>query len=354
MAADLSEADRRKDEFLATLAHELRNPLAPIRNGLQLLKLTDQGGEVIEQVRAIMERQLEQMVRLVDDLLDVSRITRNNLELRRGRVELSAILASAVETSGPLIEASGHVLTISVPPPPIYVDADLTRLAQVFTNLLNNAARYTEHGGRIWLTAERHGEEVVVTVKDTGFGIPAPMLPKVFDMFTQVDQTLERSQGGLGIGLTLVRRLVDLHGGTVAAFSEGPGCGSEFVVRLPALIGNPESLPASTVSEPAPTTAYRILVVDDHRDTGNETLTVFDGLEAVDAAKTFQPDVVLLDIGLPKLNGYEAARRTREQPWGKTMVLVALTGGVRRKTAANPMRPASTATCSSRWTTAPL
>jgi PAS domain S-box-containing protein len=233
LAADLSDADRRKDEFLATLAHELRNPLAPIRNSLQILKLAGPGGPVVEQARSIMERQLGQMVRLVDDLLDVSRITRNSLELRKERVDLAAVLASAVETSRPLIEASGHELTVSLPPQPIHLEADLTRLAQVFSNLLNNAARYTERGGRIRLAAERQGDEAVVTVADTGVGIPLAMLPKIFDMFTQVDRTLERAQGGLGIGLTLVRQLVHMHGGTVQAFSEGPGQGSEFVVRLP-------------------------------------------------------------------------------------------------------------------------
>jgi PAS domain S-box-containing protein len=236
MAADLSDADRRKDEFLATLAHELRNPLAPIRNGLQILKLAGPGGPVAEQARSIMERQLGQMVRLVDDLLDVSRITRNNLQLRKERVDLAAVLASAVETSRPLIEANAHQLTVSLPTQPIHLDADLTRLAQVFSNLLNNAAKYTEKGGCIRLSAVRQGGEAVVTVADTGVGIPFAMLPKVFDMFTQVDRTLERSQGGLGIGLTLVRQLVHMHGGTVQAFSEGAGQGSELVVRLPVVL----------------------------------------------------------------------------------------------------------------------
>ena len=338
LAADLSEADHRKDEFLATLAHELRNPLAPIRNGLQVMRLAAQDGKAVEEARTMMERQLAQMVRLVDDLLDVSRITRNKLELRKERVELSAIVSSAVETSRPVIESCGHDLTVSVPPVPIYLEADLTRLAQVFSNLLNNAAKYTEKGGHIRLTAERQDDEAVVKVTDTGMGIPPAMLPKVFDMFTQVDRTLERSQGGLGIGLTLVWRLVDMHGGRVSVSSEGLGRGSEFVVRLPVLVEKPLSLaPEPALAEPAPTTARRILVVDDNQDsamslamllelTGNETRTAYDGLAAVEEAAAFRPDVVLLDIGMPKLNGYEAARKIREQPWGKEMVLVALTG----------------------------
>ena len=336
--ARLREADRRKDEFLATLAHELRNPLAPIRNALQIMGLTGTSGAAAEQLRKTMDRQLTQMVRLVDDLLDVSRITRGTIELRKERVELAAVVASAVETSRPLIDAAGHELTITLPPEPLHLDADMTRMAQVFSNLLNNAARYTKQGGHIWLTAQRHGGEVVVKVRDTGLGIPADMLPKIFEIFTQVDQSLERSQGGLGIGLTLVKRLVEMHGGTVEAFSEGPGRGSEFVVRLPVMVETPKPIPPEpTVSEPTTTTARRILVVDDNRDAattlamllkfaGNETLTAYDGLEAVEAAATFRPDVILLDIGMPKLSGYDACRKIREQPWGKNMVLIALTG----------------------------
>src|SRR6266849_5185608 len=209
----LREADRRKDEFLATLAHELRNPLAPISNALQIMRLAGTSGAAAEQVRAMMERQLTQMVRLVDDLLDVSRITRGKIELRKERVELAAVVQSAMETSRPLIEAPGHEFTVTLPPEPIPLDADLTRMAQVFSNLLNNAAKYTEQGGHIWLTAEPHGGEVVVKVRDTGLGIPVEMLPKIFEMFTQVDRSLDRSQGGLGIGLTLVKRLVEMHGG---------------------------------------------------------------------------------------------------------------------------------------------
>ena len=336
----LREADRRKDEFLATLAHELRNPLAPISNALQIMRLAGASGAAAEQVRTMMERQLTQMVRLVDDLLDVSRITRGKIELRKERVELAAVVQSAVETCRPLIEAAGHELTLTLPPEPISLDADLIRLAQVFSNLLNNAAKYTEQGGHIWLTAERHGGEVMVKVRDTGLGIPTDMLPRTFDMFTQVDRALERSQGGLGIGLTLVKRLVEMHGGSVEARSDGPGKGSEFIVRLPVAVASASHQPRppkGAGEKTAPPAKRRILVVDDNKDsadslsmmlsiTGMEVRTAYDGLEAVEAATAFNPDVVLLDIGMPKLNGYEAARRIREQPRGKDMLLVAVTG----------------------------
>ena len=233
----LMDADRRKDEFLATLAHELRNPLAPIRNGLQVMRLARGNTEAIEQSHSMMERQLEQMVRLVDDLTDVSRISRGKLELKTERVHLAEVVNSAVETSRPLIDELGHELTVTLPEQPIVIDADMTRLAQVVSNLLNNAAKYSEQGGHIWLTVERQGSNVVVSVRDTGIGIAADQLSRIFDMFSQVDRSLERSQSGLGIGLTLVRQLVELHGGRVEARSEGPGEGSEFVVRLPVVVG---------------------------------------------------------------------------------------------------------------------
>ncbi len=332
------EADRRKDEFLATLAHKLRNPLAPIRNSVQIMKLAGKNSEVAEQDRQTIERQLQQMVRLVDDLLDVSRITRNKIELRKERVALSSVVQSAVETSRPLIEASGHALTVTLPPQTVWLNAGLTRVAQVISNLLNNAAKYTEKGGHIWLTVKRQGGHVVIRVKDTGIGIPAPMLSKVFDLFTQLDRSLERSQGGLGVGLTLVRRLIEMHGGSIEARSEGPGMGSEFIVRLPVVLALVGEQPADSSDEPVGSTARRrILVVDDNPDSatslammlklmGNDTQTAYDGLEALDVAAAFRPDVILLDIGMPKLNGYDAARRIRAQPWGKNMVLVALTG----------------------------
>jgi CheY-like chemotaxis protein len=284
----------------------------------------------------MMERQMRHMVRLVDDLLDVSRITRGKLELRKQRVDLAAVVRTAVEASRPLIEAAGHHLTITLPPQPLFVDGDPVRLAQVFANLLNNAAKYTERGGRIWLTAERQGSDAVVSVRDTGLGIPREMLGKVFELFTQVERTLEKAQGGLGIGLTLVWRLTEMHGGSVEARSEGYGHGSEFTVRLPAVLVAPVR-DKGAEEEIIPSSGRRILVVDDNRDSaislgmllqlmGNEVHTAHDGLEAVQAAEVFRPDVVLLDIGLPKLNGYEAARRIREQPWGGDTVLVAVTG----------------------------
>ncbi len=286
----------------------------------------------------MMERQIGQMVRLVDDLLDVSRISRGKIELRKGRVELASVVNQAVEAARPLLESRDHELTVTLPPQPMYLNTDPTRLAQVVGNLLNNACKFTERSGRIWLAVEREGEQVVIRVRDTGIGIAAGELTRIFEMFTQVDTSLERTQSGLGIGLTLVKNLVELHDGTVEAHSAGVGQGSEFVVRLPILVEKPEPPPPEpTVGEPTPTTARRILVVDDSRDsaeslaillglTGNKTHTAHDGLEAVEAAATFKPDVVLLDIGLPKMNGYEAARKIREQPWGKKMVLVALTG----------------------------
>jgi PAS domain S-box-containing protein len=331
----LRDADRRKDEFLAVLAHELRNPLAPLRNALQVIRLSPDR-DAREHARTLMERQLEQMVRLVDDLLDVSRISRGKLELRRERVDLARVVQSAVETSRPLIEQMGHELAVVLPQQPVDVDADLTRLAQVFLNLLNNSAKYTEPGGRIRLTAGRQGGDVVVAVQDTGIGIPADKLPGVFDLFSQVEGAMSRSQGGLGIGLSLVKRLVEMHGGSVEARSDGPGKGSTFTVRLPAPAG--EARPARAGGrEEAPRSTLRILVVDDNRDgadslammlrlLGNDTLTAYDGVEGVAAAGTYRPDVVLLDIGLPGLSGHDACRRIREQPWGEGMTLIAVTG----------------------------
>ncbi|MBX9584219.1 MAG: PAS domain-containing protein [Gemmataceae bacterium] len=332
----LRDADRRKDEFLATLAHELRNPLAPIRNGLQIMRLAKGGREAVETARTMMERQVGQMVHLVDDLLDLSRISRGKIELRKERVELAKVLQQAVETSRPLIDASGHDLAIDLPPQPVFVDADVTRLAQVFSNLLNNAAKYTERGGRIRLSAQHRGHEAIISVRDTGIGIPAHMLPHVFEMFTQVDRNLERSQGGLGIGLSIVKRLVEMHGGGVTARSDGPGMGSEFVVRLPVVLS---VVPPQDEEGEAtrPTARRRILVVDDNVDAamslammldlmGSEARTAHDGVEALDVAAAFRPDLILLDIGMPRMNGYDTARHIREQAWGKGVVLVALTG----------------------------
>jgi signal transduction histidine kinase len=333
----LREADRRKDEFLATLAHELRNPLAPIRNGLQVLKMSDRQ-EAREQARTMMERQLEQLVRLVDDLLDVSRISRGRIELKKEPVPIEAVLDGAVETSRPLIDQMGHTLTVTLPDHMVVVDADPTRLAQVFLNLLNNAAKYSDRGSTITLKAERQGSDVVVSVRDTGIGIAADQLPRLFDMFSQVDRSLAQSQGGLGIGLSLVRGLVEMHGGVVEARSEGLGRGSEFVVRLPVVVEASVPPKAGWQGEqPIPRSSLRILVVDDNRDgadslsemlriMGNDTRTAYDGLEGVELAEAFRPDVILLDIGLPKLNGHDACRRIRERAGGRPLVVIAQTG----------------------------
>jgi signal transduction histidine kinase/CheY-like chemotaxis protein len=333
----LREGDRKKDDFLALLAHELRNPLAPIRNGLQVIRRSEDR-ESRERSQEMMERQLGHMVRLIDDLLDVSRINRNKMELRRARILLDDVVSSAVETARPAIEAAGHELTITLPTSPVYLDADLTRLAQVFSNLLTNSAKYTEPGGRIGLSVRLDEGEAVVTVTDTGIGIPADALRHIFDMFSQVDRSIERTTGGLGIGLALVRGLVEMHGGTVSAVSEGLGRGSEFTIRLPVLRHKSEdSSTAVNRTEVVPGPKRRILVVDDNRDSaesmaqmlhlcGNEVATAFDGFEAVERAGVFRPDVILMDVGMPQLNGYEATRRIREQTWGKSITIIALTG----------------------------
>jgi PAS domain S-box-containing protein len=337
MAADLAEADRRKNEFLATLAHELRNPLAPIRTGLQVLQRSGSKGGAAEQTRTMMDRQLGQMVRLVDDLMDVSRITSGKMELRKEPVQLTAVVNSAIETSRPFIEQMGHELTVTLPEQPIAVNADLTRLAQVFMNLLNNAAKYSERGSRIYLRVERHGNDVVVSVKDSGVGIAANHLPTIFEMFSQVERSLEKSQGGLGIGLTLVKRLVEMHGGTVEAHSDGPNKGSEFVVRLPIVVDAFATDAAISLQDQAQKESLRILIVDDNQDgadllammlesMGNQVRVAYDGEEAVATTAAFRPDVVLLDIGLPKLNGYDACRRIRADTRGKKVTIIAQTG----------------------------
>lgn len=335
----LKDADRRKDEFLATLAHELRNPLAPIRNSVQVLQLKGSTDPDLHWGCEVIERQMVQMTRLIDDLLDVSRISRNKLELRRERVELPAVIQAAVETSRPLIEQAEHILTVTLPTEPIYLDADLTRLAQVFLNLLNNAAKYSENGSEISVTAGRDGDDVVVSVKDNGVGIPPEMLPKIFEMFTQVDQSLERSQGGLGIGLTLVKQLVEMHGGKVSAVSQGLDMGSEFIVRLP-ISPEPAGSGENTTDEgsrPISTERLRILVVDDNRDSaismgmmleilGHGVRIAYDGEAAVAAADDFHPDLMLLDIGLPKINGYEVCRQVRQRAMGRDVTIIATTG----------------------------
>ena len=337
LASDLSAADHRKDEFLATLAHELRNPLAPIRCGLELVRLAGGDGETIEHARKMMERQLAQLVRLVDDLMDVSRISQGKLELRTERVNLTSVIHSAVETSRTLIEEMGHELTVSLPTPTIFVNGDFVRLSQIFMNLLNNSAKYSEPGSHIWVNAQRHHQEVLISVKDDGIGIAPDQLPLIFDLFSQIDHSIGKSQGGLGIGLSLVKRLVEMHGGSIKAQSEGTGKGAEFVVRLP-MIREATNVPPATGDEMVPLkSSLRVLIVDDNRDgadslsmmlraMGTHTRTAYDGAEALVATQEFQPHVILLDIGLPKINGYEVCRRIREQPDGANFVIVAQTG----------------------------
>jgi PAS domain S-box-containing protein len=332
----LREADRRKDEFLAILAHELRNPLAPIRNSVHILRLAAGDTVAAARVHEMLERQVNHMARLVDDLMEVSRITRGKVELRKEPVDLGAVLRNAVETSRPLIDAANHRLVVSLPGEPLTLQADPIRLAQVIANLLNNAAKYTHEGGGIGLTAHGEGSTAVISVRDNGMGIPSTMLPKVFDLFAQVDRTYDRAQGGLGIGLTLVRSLVEMHGGTVEAWSEGPGKGSEFVVRLP--LADAQFGPKDHPTQKALTLMpHRILVVDDNQDSadslgmllkllGAEVYTVHDGPAALEALKTHRPDVVLLDIGMPGMDGYELAREARRRPEGRDVTLIALTG----------------------------
>jgi signal transduction histidine kinase/ActR/RegA family two-component response regulator len=335
----LRDADRKKDEFLATLAHELRNPLAPIRNSVQILKAKGPPLPELQWARDVIDRQVHVMARLLEDLLDISRISHNMLELRRERIVLAAVVESAVETSRPVIEAGRHELTVTLPPEPIYLDADPVRLAQVFANLLNNAAKYTEKGGHIQLSAQRRGSEVIVSVKDDGIGISSEMLPRIFEIFAQAKRALVRSQGGLGVGLSLVKGLVELQGGSIVAQSGGQGQGSEFLVRLPVPAETPNrelSLPRENEGQ-RPVPSRRILIVDDNQDSadslamllrvmGHEVGTAYDGEEAIAAAEALRPEVVLLDIGMPRLNGYDACRRLREQPWGRGMFLIALTG----------------------------
>lgn len=331
-------ADRRKDEFLATLAHELRNPLAPMRNALRILAVAGDDASAAQHARDMMERQLQQMVRLVDDLLDVSRITTGKLALRKERTELNAVVRNAVDTARPFLDARGHGLTVKLPPEPVYLDADPTRLAQVFSNLLNNAAKYTDPGGRIALAATRAGDSVTVTVADNGIGIAPGMQQSIFEMFTQVDHSLERTQAGLGVGLTLAKRLIELHGGTLEAHSEGLNRGSEFVVRLPAATATtpgPQAVPGTGADGMA--SGHRILVADDNIDfatsfalilrmLGNDVRVVHDGAAALEAAASLKPAFCFLDIGLPKINGYDLAQRLRQMPATAHSTLIAVTG----------------------------
>jgi len=332
----LKDTDRRKDEFLATLAHELRNPLAPIRNALEIVRQAELDRDTTARVLDMMERQLVQLVRLIDDLLDLSRITRDRIELRRERTTLATVVASAVETVRPLVTERHHQLMLEVPADEIRLWADPTRLSQILANLLHNAAKYTDPGGHITLRAERQDHDLVLRVDDNGIGIPPDLLPVIFDMFRQSPHTVARSLGGLGIGLTLVRRLVELHGGSIDAESAGSGLGSRFTVRLP-LPTAPVSTP---VPKPAPVTSIpprRVLVVDDNVDAamslaellrhrGHDVRTAFEGVGAVAEAERFDPDAVVLDIGLPGIDGYETARRLRRLPSGRHMMIIAVTG----------------------------
>ena len=333
---ELQQAARRKDEFLALLAHELRNPLAPIRNGLQVMRLADGNADAIEQARKMMDRQLGHLVRLVVDLLDVSRIGQNKMERRKARILLRDVVENAVETARPVIEAAGHALHIALPEAEVVVDGDLTRLAQVLSNLLTNSAKYTRPGGSIRLDCVQHDGEVEISVRDTGIGIPVGELAHVFDMFSQVDRSMERATGGLGIGLALVKGLVEMHGGTVAAISDGPDTGSTFTIRLP-LPGVVLSTSRSDAMPAHVQTRKKVLVVDDSEDAahsmamvlrsrGNDVRVAGDGVEAVAAARDFLPDVILMDVGMPRLNGHGAARLIREQQGSHRPVIIALTG----------------------------
>ncbi len=336
LVRELRDADRKKDDFIALLAHELRNPLAPLRNGLAVMRLSSADSATVARARTIMERQLSHMVRLIDDLLDVSRISLNKIQLRRSQVTLADVIASALETSRPVIEAAEHRLEVNLPTEPIVLDADLTRLAQVFGNLLTNAAKYTPKRGRVAISASVERDFVTVVVEDDGIGLRPEFLRSIFGMFSQVDRSVERASGGLGIGLALVRGLTEMHGGTVLAHSEGPNCGSRFTVRLPVVVGS-----VTAALEEQRSTSVRMrrrfLIADDNRDAaeslatmlrhfGNEVHLAGDGIEAVERAEVLKPDVLLMDIGMPHLNGYDATRSIRSHPWGREMVIIAITG----------------------------
>jgi signal transduction histidine kinase len=333
----LQEADRRKDEFLALLAHELRNPLAPLRHGLDILRGNPEQQNAAE-IREMMDRQLSHLVRLIDDLLDVSRVSQGKIELRKERLQAADIVRSALETSRPLIDSANHALTVDLPPEPIWLDADLTRLSQVVGNLLNNAAKYTPDGGRIKLSVQAQADTAVITVADNGIGIPTDVQTEIFQLFAQVDNHLDRARGGLGIGLALVEQLVAIHGGTVAVVSQGSGQGSAFTVRLPLASGHePQPESQSTEVQSLPLRRLKVLVVDDSLDIartigwmleeiGHEHRLVDDGRKALLAAREFGPDVILLDIGLPGMDGYAVCRALRQDERFRSTCIIAQTG----------------------------
>ena len=335
-AVALAELHQRKDEFLAMLSHELRNPLSAITNAVHVLRLEDSGNPIQQKAKSIIERQMGQLARLVDDLLEVSRVITGGIQLRQQQLEIRGIVERAVESARPLIDRNKLQLAVTLPVEAIWLKGDPTRLEQVLVNLLNNAAKYTDEGGKIYITVRQEGNEVMLSVQDTGIGIAPELLPRIFDLFTQADRTLDRSQGGLGIGLSLVKRLLQLHGGTVEARSGGLGQGSEFIVHLPAL--SPETAAIAPVEIPkAPVGSSRVLVVDDNVDAadmlvmmlqmfGNKVQAVYSGQTAVEMAVSYKPDCILLDIGLPDMNGYEVARRLRQLPQTKNMWLIAITG----------------------------
>jgi two-component system CheB/CheR fusion protein len=334
--AALREADRRKDEFLAVLSHELRNPLAPLRNAVQIMRTPGAGARELEEARDIVERQVTQLVHLVDDLLDISRISVGRMVLREAVLDLRSVADDALMISGPLLDEAQHTVRVDLPPEPLWVNGDTVRLAQVISNLLNNAARYTPHGGSVGLRVTREGDDALVLVEDSGVGLAAEMLQRIFEPFVQGDARSARSAGGLGVGLALAKRLVEMHGGTIKATSAGPGTGSCFVVRLPLVQTN------ASLRQPAPKAAgsgrrWRLLLVDDNQDSarsqarllgmlGHEVEVAFDGGTALERFASFLPDAVLLDIGLPGMDGYEVARRVRALPGGRDVLLVAQTG----------------------------
>jgi len=335
----IQDEDHRKNEFLAMLAHELRNPLAPISNAVHILRVSEGDSAKLAWARELISRQLAQLVRLVDDLLDVSRITRGKIELKIDSIDVAQVTAAALETSKPNIDAHGHTLSLQLPSEPLHLEGDFARVAQVLSNLVNNAAKYTPKGGRISLSAAREGDQVVFRIRDSGVGIPPEFLGSIFDAFTQVDRTLARSHGGLGIGLTLVRRLVEMQNGTVAVRSEGRNRGSEFTVRLPASTGVVTRIATTAaIARPAPSPAgLRVLVVDDNHDVADSTASImrmsgcdvhvaYDGKAAIESVQRLRPDAVLLDIGLPSIDGYLVAEHIRAQPENISTMIVAVSG----------------------------